>query len=819
MARRIRLSGLRATAVAGLCAVALLVGVVPATAVAPAQTTASFTGRIAAAPAPPQISSDRFPESDPGDPLDGWHQGAGHYGTFTFTSGDDEVTRYRYGVNNDPHPANVVPTVAGASRSVQVLPDRPGVHRVTAQAINASGRVSAPATYFFRVGAGEQPRALWAFDDDAGAEHALPETPVHEATLHGGATPGVPGAVGGALELDGATGYAARTGHVVDTGRPFTVAAWARLDASRDDASVVLQQSGRHATGFMLHHVGDSGRWAFSRSVGDTAGSALDTVVAEVPSTVGEWVHLVGSYDGTRLRLFVDGRLAGETPHTSGWTAQGSFRIGAERDGAAVTGHFPGAIDEVRLFDYAMVAEADGVDRLHDGRRVEQAPGRPALSVFALDESAGASTVTGRGDARPAVFHGGVTTGVPGMAGTAAAFNGVDGYARTAAGPVDTAGDFAISAWARLDKDLVDGSAVVATHAGEHAPGPELSYSVSADRWSFGHRASDAPGAAGVSATQPDGVRAQDGRWVHLTGVHDSVEETLTLHVNGRQAGSVPYTGAWTARGPFLIGAGGLDGDLRGYFPGEIDDLRIHGRVLGGEEIERLAARAPVLAGHWPFDDGAAATPDVSPFANDLALHGGTAFGEGWWAGALLLDGADGHARTTVVPIDTSDSFTVAAWARLDRAPDGPVTLLSLAGAERDAMVIRVVPDPEEPDWGLWQVTLASEDSPDAISVTVEHGHWIHTGSWHHIAVVYDAATQRAELYLDEWLMEVVCDEDDGPECVPAASWADGVFPFAAEDSLQVGRARTSDGWGEYWPGAVDDLHVFQGTLGRLQFP
>lgn len=82
------------------------------------------------------------------------------------------------------------------------------------------------------------------------------------------------------------------------------------------------------------------------------------TVEAREPLTVESWSHLAMTYDGDTLRLFVNGRPAGEKnvgrprrPGTRG------LAFGRRQDNSGDGYHFRGAIDEVRLYDRGLTAE------------------------------------------------------------------------------------------------------------------------------------------------------------------------------------------------------------------------------------------------------------------------------------------------------------------------------------------------------------------------------------------------------------------------------------------------------------------------------
>ena len=75
---------------------------------------------------------------------------------------------------------------------------------------------------------------------------------------------------------------------------------------------------------------------------------------------VNQWSHLAATYDGTTLRLYVNGVVAASTPFTGDMaTSTDPLRIG----GNSVYGeYFVGVIDEVRIYYRALTAAEIGAD-------------------------------------------------------------------------------------------------------------------------------------------------------------------------------------------------------------------------------------------------------------------------------------------------------------------------------------------------------------------------------------------------------------------------------------------------------------------------
>jgi hypothetical protein len=71
----------------------------------------------------------------------------------------------------------------------------------------------------------------------------------------------------------------------------------------------------------------------------------------------GVWRHLVGTYDGTTIRIYVDGLLDGETASTRMPTETTEpLQLGSNVE-AIATAHYVGDMDEVRIYNRALSAD------------------------------------------------------------------------------------------------------------------------------------------------------------------------------------------------------------------------------------------------------------------------------------------------------------------------------------------------------------------------------------------------------------------------------------------------------------------------------
>ncbi|MDK1472401.1 LamG domain-containing protein [Streptomyces sp. 549] len=785
-------------------------------------------------PKAPSIVSAEYPESDPENPDDPWLDGVGQYGDFTFKASAGDVNRYWYGVNSDPVQSNQISTSAGAARTVKVLPSKPGVSFVTAMALDTAGNRSEARTYQFRVKAGQPERATWQLNEDSGATQASGSAPSRETTLKGGAEITGGGAKGNGLSLDGVDGHAASDVPIVDTNRGFSVAAWVKLDRKPTGAAAtVASQPGNHNVGFELYYSSAFDRWIFNQYETDQPGSKIVRAMADQPGGVstGTWTHLAGTFDGVgkQLKLYVNGSLAGQTALPNAWNARRGLHIGAGASNGVPNNFFPGMIDELQMFDKPIstgeIATLRGHGRVGD-------PGRPAVALFDMEAQTDSGSISGPGDVLPAVYQGGVTTGVPGIQGNAAEFNGTTGHAKIgqSSGPhVNTSRSFTIAAWAKLSRKPT-GAAIITAQTGRHRPGFELYYSSAYDRWAFNQYSADSPDASVIRAMQPAGTTAQVGDWVHLVGVHDTVAETLTLYVNGRAVGSTQLGSAFYADQSMFIGAGAYGGSPTNHFPGTIDDVRLFDRPVSAAEAQQVFKQRAMVKGRWMFDKTEDAdplkTPDDSEVRNPMTLHGQAEIGfdSMLGSGALQLNGVNAHAATTKVPVDTSGSFTATAWVKAAAQPSDPVALFSTEGVQRDGFGVRYVPHPTDPVGypGHWQLSLTDADEPGASVVQTDNGNVDYVTQWTHIAFVYDGFQKEARLYVDGDLAEIGCPDEDSDGnadggCTELVPWAENALSFKATRSFQVGRFVKSSAQAKPFPGVIDDVWLFQGALTDTQ--
>jgi hypothetical protein len=182
--------------------------------------------------------------------------------------------------------------------------------------------------------------------------------------------------------FDGQTGFATTTAPgPLDTTASFSVAAWVTLGPG-DPYPAAISQLGEVSAAFFLGYA--EGSWAFSMNGADSndsgpgIGRAMSAAAARDGTT---WVQLVGVYDHAagRIRLFVDGRLAGEAPFRARWRANGPLTIGRDQAFGGPASFWAGAISDVRIYS-VVLHDAEVATIYASSRPTASAPPAPTLS-------------------------------------------------------------------------------------------------------------------------------------------------------------------------------------------------------------------------------------------------------------------------------------------------------------------------------------------------------------------------------------------------------------------------------------------------------
>lgn len=170
-------------------------------------------------------------------------------------------------------------------------------------------------------------------------------------TINGTVTLGQTGALyndpNTAMLFDGSTGYITLTTAVNGSGRSaITFEGWYKLSTTALGSFTNLFMSDSANKGFQVY-------WNGTANLNWNVGNGTTNVLATYSAApvAGVWWHVVGTYDGANIRLYVNGTLRATTPLTGSMTATATPVIGAS---IGFSSNFPGTIDEVAIYPTAL---------------------------------------------------------------------------------------------------------------------------------------------------------------------------------------------------------------------------------------------------------------------------------------------------------------------------------------------------------------------------------------------------------------------------------------------------------------------------------
>jgi hypothetical protein len=578
-------------------------------------------------PAGPDIDSVEYlpgDATDDGDPANwsvckeeiGDRDGVGRYGTFTFKSADTDVARYKYGFDTTPNRTIDAGTGTGKPATVTWMPTTQGPHRIFVRAVDAAGLESPDAACTFKVSKGSAPTAHWRLDDKVGSTQAIDSRGGKHATAGSGVTFGAIGPNGlGAARLDGSAGayLTSSTLGLVDTGKPFTVSAWAKLE---DEAAnqTILSQDASGTVGFQLTYDGGSKKWGFG--IPSTDGNVVGGwgVSSTTTAAAGKWTLLVASFDPVADRITLEVKVDGvagapvTTAIRSQWASHGHLQIGRRLVRYGYGDHWKGELAEIAVYarittlsEIALQTEAKRVgywdfDSLNANQSAtreyverQNSPDSDAADAKALAVH-GAQLIEGGEPQNPEDPPG--ETPLMGE-GHLRFVSGEQDHLASSAQLFGLRTSFTVATRARL-VGLCTNEQVVLSQPGSVRSRFKLR--CKDGRWELAMTRSNDTGSTEtiVYGRAGDADYRETGQ--HLAVTFNAVDGTVTLYVDGQivQTATGVHTAIWNGTlGGLQVGRGRLsDGsDNGGYFSGDADEVRVYSGVLTSDQVALIAGR------------------------------------------------------------------------------------------------------------------------------------------------------------------------------------------------------------------------------------
>lgn len=203
--------------------------------------------------------------------------------------------------------------------------------------------------------AAQPPVAALSFDEGQG-RYAADSSPFgHRARIT--APQWAPGKIGTALSF-AAEDAAVRLGRRawLNLGQQITLEAWVCPGAPDDRSHIIIAKNDEYL--LRLDKQPEGGRISFFVHVGTPAVNWEPRVSSKTPPQPGKWTHVVATWDGASLRMYIDGELHDERARV-GFPNPNPYpvMIGNFEYPSCHGGNFGGLIDEVRIYDRALTAD------------------------------------------------------------------------------------------------------------------------------------------------------------------------------------------------------------------------------------------------------------------------------------------------------------------------------------------------------------------------------------------------------------------------------------------------------------------------------
>lgn len=615
---------------------------------------------------------------------------------------------------------------------------------------------------------------------------------------------------GKCLKFDGNNNFVNATNTSIKFGPSdsFTFSAWFNKKVDKGNNSVFVQQGTTNKFGYGLTGAVDGTFYAYVGKNGVGTNPATSSVLS-----LSTWYHAVGVFDGSTIKLYINGVLVATTAYTYGAisAADSSAYIGDDSD-APTTRAFKGFIDDVKVYNYARTAaqiQADYNAGLSGEGTVEGTStsfgaksnkwlSNGLVGYWKMDEASWNGTfgevIDSSGNSRHGTRAGDGTT-TAGKFGNGGTFDGTGDYVSINHNSVfNTTNALTIATWVKTS----DGSNNYITTKGEDswylAIGPT---GQTANKLNFYLNGINSPSWLEGTAS------LNDNAWHLVVATYDG--KTRTLYVDGKVDGSDSKTGSIsTGSSSVLLGERDTGVGTDNY-NGVMDEVRIYNRALTPSEVEGLYNFAPGPIGYWDLEETSGTIYDKSGNGNDSATITGTSIVPGKYGKARhftetsheMID----NINITEVPLK---SYTLQGWVKKDSNPatgksiftvvgtndaaDTANTAILALGYESDKFILH------RGNWGtngkVWGCNASSCSIP--------------LNTWTHIAATQGAGSTTVNFYLNG----VLASSDSAP-----TTWGAGTYP-------EVSGSTYISSTGENWAmdGAIDNpmIHNYVRTTKQI---
>jgi hypothetical protein len=420
------------------------------------------------------------------------------------------------------------------------------------------------------------PVGYWKFDEGSGNTASDSSGNGNDGTIYGASW--TSGISSGALRFDGADDHVnvPNSASLAVSGNQISVGLWMKpavtLDATTP-LTLLLDKGDEY--GFQMDPTSSGGRIWFFVWLASAPWQGITTTTDRWEANT--WYYLIGTYDGSYLRVYVNGVLENSRP-LSGDLYRSGFPLSIGSYCLGTMCFFNGAIDEVKIHNYARTAEEIQADFNANAGPV---------GYWKFDEGSGNIAYDSSGNGNTGTVNGaGWTTGI---SDDALLFDGVNDYVGIADSPSLrlTTNQASLELWFKptvtLDSTLTHRINILDKGDGygfQMEPGARIFFTV----WIGGNQ--------WLGTVTSNWIA---GKWYHIAGTYDGTTEKV--YVNGILENSQSISGSLSGNSlPLSIGS--YCYGTMNFFPGAIDEVKIYNCGRTAEEIwnDYISANQPPVS-------------------------------------------------------------------------------------------------------------------------------------------------------------------------------------------------------------------------------
>jgi len=429
--------------------------------------------------------------------------------------------------------------------------------------------------------------ASWSFNELSGTV-ATDETGLHAGSIFG--TTRVVGINGNALKFNGVSDHILVSGSNFNPqNNQFSFSFWFKLSEAGAGGTFISQNEKYKV------RIDPQGKLSFAlyTPVWKSIVMAYSDRILDL-----NWHHVAATYDGTEMKLFVDGVLKASDINSGNLhTSTADIFIGQ----TYTTDFFKGFIDEMQV--YGKTLTLNEINQLYTSTPDHSQGDASLLSYWPLDDNSGLVTTDIMGNSNGVVSNASWATGAK---KSCLDFNGTSSNVSIPNVTVlNPSTSITMMAWVKTRESK---SAKI------FEKGDWDGHGLGLDKWNGWQGSIRTQDGVSHLVTWNDGVPVLNV-WYHLAMTYDGA--TLKLYVNGQLKNSVAVTGKLSVNARNL--SIGSDNASQKFFNGFIDDVKIFGTALSQTEIQSSFQNQVVVSDQ--DGDGVADSEDLYPKDPSRAFH------------------------------------------------------------------------------------------------------------------------------------------------------------------------------------------------------